>query len=77
MVSTEIHVVVENQTLADWYYLIGLGGTSLINANIFLRADEKTMGMQAWPPELREEGALDECTYFSLHICCMSQILTS
>ncbi|KAL1897428.1 hypothetical protein Sste5346_004165 [Sporothrix stenoceras] len=38
----------------------GLGGTSLINANIFLRADEKTMGMKAWPPELREKGALDE-----------------
>ncbi|CAK7201000.1 hypothetical protein SEUCBS139899_003701 [Sporothrix eucalyptigena] len=33
----------------------GLGGTSLINANIFLRADEKTMAMQAWPPELREK----------------------
>ncbi|ERS98737.1 hypothetical protein HMPREF1624_05525 [Sporothrix schenckii ATCC 58251] len=39
----------------------GLGGTSLINANVFLRADEKTMGMKAWPPELREKGALDEC----------------
>ncbi|OAA58964.1 glucose-methanol-choline oxidoreductase [Niveomyces insectorum RCEF 264] len=38
----------------------GLGGTSLINANVFLRADEGTMGMKAWPPELREKGALDD-----------------
>ncbi|KAI0779458.1 cholesterol oxidase [Fomes fomentarius] len=38
----------------------GLGGTSLMNANVFLRADDDTMAMKAWPPELREKGALDE-----------------
>ncbi|CAK7209459.1 hypothetical protein SBRCBS47491_000450 [Sporothrix bragantina] len=38
----------------------GLGGTSLINANIFLRADEQAMAMPAWPPQLREKGALDK-----------------
>ncbi|EFX05792.1 glucose-methanol-choline oxidoreductase [Grosmannia clavigera kw1407] len=38
----------------------GLGGTSLINANVFLRADPDTMAMKAWPKELRKENALDE-----------------
>jgi hypothetical protein len=51
--------------------LTGLGGTSLINANIFLRADEKTMGMKAWPPELREKGSLDECKCFLEFYTCI------
>ncbi|KAI9713479.1 MAG: hypothetical protein M1820_000861 [Bogoriella megaspora] len=37
----------------------GLGGTSLVNANVFLRADDKTMAMDEWPEELNDEGALD------------------
>ncbi|CAK7267297.1 hypothetical protein SEPCBS119000_002470 [Sporothrix epigloea] len=37
----------------------GLGGTSLINANVFLRADEMAMSTAKWPPELRKKGALD------------------
>lgn len=40
----------------------GLGGTSLLNANVFLKADKKTMEMDEWPEELNEEGALDPCT---------------
>lgn len=51
--------------------LAGLGGTSLINANIFLRADETTMGTKAWPPELREKGVLDECEYIE-YFCLLS-----
>ncbi|KAK0727899.1 hypothetical protein B0T26DRAFT_148745 [Lasiosphaeria miniovina] len=31
----------------------GLGGTSLMNANVFMEADEKTLSMKAWPPEIR------------------------
>ncbi|KAI9150826.1 hypothetical protein HJFPF1_10603 [Paramyrothecium foliicola] len=31
----------------------GLGGTSLINANVFLEADAATLAMDAWPPEIR------------------------
>lgn len=36
----------------------GLGGTSLLNANIFLEADQGTMGMDTWPKDLRKPGAL-------------------
>ena len=42
---------------------IGLGGTSLMNANVFLRADEDTMAMKTWPRELRQRGALDKCKF--------------
>lgn len=38
----------------------GLGGTSLLNANIFLPTDEKTMEMDCWPKELQKKDALDE-----------------
>ncbi|AEO62896.1 uncharacterized protein THITE_41229 [Thermothielavioides terrestris NRRL 8126] len=31
----------------------GLGGTSLINANVFIEADKETLAMQDWPPEIR------------------------
>jgi hypothetical protein len=39
----------------------GLGGTSLMNANVFLEADKHTMAMKAWPPQLRQQGVLDPC----------------
>jgi hypothetical protein len=39
----------------------GLGGTSLINANVFLRADDATLSMEEWPPEIRQYGSLDKC----------------
>lgn len=42
---------------------IGLGGTSLMNANVFLRADEGALSMPQWPEEIRNvPGALDPCT---------------
>jgi len=31
----------------------GLGGTSLINANVFLEADEDTLKLESWPEEIR------------------------
>ena len=37
----------------------GLGGTSLLNANIFLRADPGTMSLSEWPEDLKAEGALE------------------
>lgn len=45
----------------------GLGGTSLLNANVFLPADERTLALSAWPPEIRKHpGSLDQCTPVSL-----------
>ncbi|EHY60577.1 hypothetical protein ABEF92_002714 [Exophiala dermatitidis] len=38
----------------------GLGGTSLLNANVFLEADDGAMSLPEWPKELRKPGALDE-----------------
>ncbi|KAK8242173.1 hypothetical protein IWZ00DRAFT_443295 [Phyllosticta capitalensis] len=34
-----------------------LGGTSLLNANVFLQADSRTLAMSEWPSELRKDGA--------------------
>ncbi|KAI2615936.1 FAD/NAD(P)-binding domain-containing protein [Hypoxylon sp. NC1633] len=39
----------------------GLGGTSLMNANVYLEADKDTLGLEAWPKEIREDpSCLDE-----------------
>ena len=38
----------------------GLGGTSLLNANVFLRADPGTMSLPEWPEDLQASGALDK-----------------
>ncbi|KAJ7641620.1 hypothetical protein FB45DRAFT_825916 [Roridomyces roridus] len=35
----------------------GLGGTSLINANIFLEADKRTLQLSNWPAEIRQDPA--------------------
>ncbi|TWU74838.1 hypothetical protein ED733_000839 [Metarhizium rileyi] len=35
----------------------GLGGTSLINANVFLEADERTLSMETWPEQIRQNPA--------------------
>ncbi|KAL7273366.1 hypothetical protein RUND412_003786 [Rhizina undulata] len=35
----------------------GLGGTSLLNANIFLRADKRTLELIKWPEEIRNYPA--------------------
>ncbi|OQO13754.1 hypothetical protein B0A48_01985 [Cryoendolithus antarcticus] len=37
----------------------GLGGTSLINANVYLRPRPETFTSPAWPAELRQPGELD------------------
>jgi len=42
----------------------GLGGTSLLNANVFLETDAHTMKMSCWPEELRQDDALKE--YYDL-----------
>ena len=42
----------------------GLGGTSLLNANVFLKADDKTLQMDCWPDELKKKGELDR--YYQL-----------
>ncbi|KAF5356668.1 hypothetical protein D9757_013201 [Collybiopsis confluens] len=40
----------------------GLGGTSLLNANVFLEADKRTLALGSWPSELRTDvDGLDEC----------------
>lgn len=48
-------------------FSLGLGGTSLINANVYLEADKDTLALEAWPKEIRENtGALEQCTLFFL-----------
>ena len=40
-----------------------LGGTSLINANVFLEADKNTLSMPVWPEEIRKDpSGLDKCS---------------
>lgn len=52
--------------------LIGLGGTSLLNANIFIEADHRTLSQDVFPPEIRnnpsvlEECNLTLCSYLTL-----------
>lgn len=42
--------------------VIGLGGCSLINAGVFLEADEDTLKMSSWPSEIRNDpSVLDDC----------------
>jgi choline dehydrogenase-like flavoprotein len=41
---------------------VGLGGTSLMNANVFMEADKETLAMKVWPPEIRNNvDGLDKC----------------
>ena len=45
------------------FSLLGLGGTSLVNANVFLQADHRTLSQPSFPPEIRNDpSCLDECT---------------
>ncbi|KAK3945806.1 cholesterol oxidase, partial [Diplogelasinospora grovesii] len=41
----------------------GLGGTSLMNANVFMEADKGTLAMKAWPPEIRNNVDLMDKYY--------------
>ena len=48
--------------------IIGLGGSSLINAGVFLKADERTLQMSPWPSEIKDDpSTLDECE-LSMHM---------
>lgn len=60
---------IETGNLTGLYHLIygkgqnafvgnGLGGTSLLNANVFLETDAQTMKMPCWPKELQADDAL-------------------
>jgi hypothetical protein len=43
-------------------YCKGLGGTSLLNSNLFLKADKKSLQLSEWPAEIRKDPTvLDEC----------------
>lgn len=42
----------------------GLGGTSLLNANVFLEADDKTMRLPCWPEEIRNNGVKELEQYY-------------
>ena len=42
----------------------GLGGTSLLNANVFLEADQQVLNMNYWPAELKDEAAWEKCKFF-------------
>jgi hypothetical protein len=46
----------------------GLGGTSQINANVFLETDEASFQQEQWPREIRENphGELDQCKLSSV-----------
>ncbi|KAK0099562.1 hypothetical protein ONS96_008063 [Cadophora gregata f. sp. sojae] len=46
----------------------GLGGTSLLNANVFLETDSKTMKMPCWPKELRKPDSLREYYDRAAHV---------
>lgn len=41
--------------------LIGLGGTSLLNAGVFMRPCEDVLRSKEWPSEIRISGSLNEC----------------
>jgi hypothetical protein len=43
----------------------GLGGTSLLNANVFLEADQQVLNMDSWPAELKDEASWKKCMLFS------------
>ncbi|KAH0562025.1 hypothetical protein GP486_003270 [Trichoglossum hirsutum] len=45
------------------YLSPGLGGTSLLNANVFLRADENALSMNHWPSEIRNDPTCLEKYY--------------
>ena len=53
---------VEQDTAFVNEFIAGLGGTSLLNANIFLHADKKTLELSEWPADIRDlPEILDPC----------------
>ena len=50
---------------ADGFHVVGLGGTSQLNANVFLPADKKTLSLKDWPTDIRNDPeCLDKCKLF-------------
>ena len=48
----------------------GLGGGSLINAGVFLEADQETLQMSAWPPEIRHDpSVMRHCRFIRSSAC--------
>jgi choline dehydrogenase-like flavoprotein len=46
----------------DVFQGCGLGGTSLINAGVFLRPEQRLLKAAEWPKEIREDfDGLNEC----------------
>lgn len=41
----------------------GLGGTSLLNANVFLESHPDVLNMEVWPEELRGIGSWEKCQF--------------
>jgi hypothetical protein len=39
----------------------GLGGTSLLNANVFMEATPAVLDMEVWPEELRGKNVWRKC----------------
>jgi choline dehydrogenase-like flavoprotein len=59
--------VANGTLLGDNSDILGLGGTSLLNANVFLKADNRTLSQGVFPPEIRKDpGSLDKCTHHCL-----------
>jgi choline dehydrogenase-like flavoprotein len=44
----------------------GLGGTSLLNANVFLEADPGVLDLKMWPAELRGQDKWAKCKWCPL-----------
>jgi hypothetical protein len=52
-------------------HVAGLGGGSLINAGVFLEADERSLQMSPWPPEIRKNPSiLRPCKLNQSQLCC-------
>lgn len=50
----------------------GLGGTSLVNANVFLRPDPRVLKSPEFPSQLRQHDVLDPCTFLErVDVSCM------
>lgn len=50
----------------------GLGGTGLVNANVFLRPDSRVFESPNFPSQLRQHAVLDPCTFLErVDVSCM------
>lgn len=50
--------------IAEFWLVKGLGGTSLVNGNIYLEADRSTLAASAWPSEITgDPECLEKCEH--------------